>query len=227
MTAEQIARIESSLNYTFSDKQLLITAFTHSSFANAEFARNGGAHITDNARMSFLGDAILGLIVSKYLYDSVDYSKGKMSYIRSHLVSGGGLSQVVKKLNVTQYLLAASGFVLSDHFCGDLFEAIVCAVYLDGGYDAAAEFVLDKLSGELDLIESEEFKDSKTLLQEFCQSCNPKKSVTYRHMGRSGADNKPTYKCDLFIDEVYVCSGEGPSKKSAEQIAAKECLKKI
>lgn len=225
MTYEQIAQIESKLNYTFLNKQLLITAFTHSSYANAQRDREGV--ICDNERMAFFGDAILGMIVSKYLYATFpDSGNGDMSYMRSDLVSRSGLAPIIGKMNLAECLRTVVGSKLSAHALGDLFEAIVCAVYLDGGFASAEQFVLRAFAGSLASIDKSKQKDSKTLLQEYCQALKPQKTISYVQSGRSGTDNNPIYKYDLYVDDVYMCSGVGSSKKSAEQDAAKKLVTK-
>lgn len=222
MTSEQINAIENKLNYTFSDKRLLITAFTHSSYANAQCYVVG-----DNGRMAFLGDAILDMIVSKYLYKTFpDSDNGDMSYMRSDLVSRNGLAPIVDKLKIEDCLQVVANSKLSAHALGDLFEAIVCAIYLDGGFVSAEKFVLNLFSDAFSSLHKSKQKDSKTLLQEYCQSLKPRKTVAYVQSGRSGTDNNPIYRYDLLIDNVYMCSGEGPSKKSAEQDAAKKLVTK-
>ena len=225
MTSEQIAEIEGKLNYTFVDKELLVTAFTHSSYANAQGCACGD--ICDNGRMAFLGDAILDMIVSKYLYKAFpDSGNGDMSYMRSDLVSRNGLAPIVEKLKIEDCLQVVANSKLSAHSLGDLFEAIVCAIYLDGGFVSAERFVLNLFSNAFNSLHKSKQKDSKTLLQEYCQSLKPRKSITYVQSGRSGTDNNPLYRYDLLIDDVYMCSGEGPSKKAAEQDAAKKIVTK-
>lgn len=223
MTSEQIAQIESKLQYTFSNKQLLVTAFTHSSYAKQ-------ANVDDNERMEFLGDAVLDMVVSEYVYDKFDsYTVGALSTIRSNVVSADALRPIVDKLDIMRYLHVANGASniknASKKIESNLYEAIVTAIYLDGGLCAAKRFILATLASLLDALDELEQKDSKTLLQEYCQK-RKMSAPKYVLAERVGRDNDPIYKYDLYVDGVYMCSGEGRSKKVAEQDAAKKLVTK-
>lgn len=221
MTTEQLEVIENKIGYAFVDRQLLATAFTHSSYAK----RLG---LRDNERMEFLGDAILDMVVSEYLFARFpDCDAGELSTMRSNVVSSEALRPVVCALDVVRHLQVANGALSakqkSKKIEADLYESIVSAIYLDGGLDAAKRFILATLSPLLSSVGKAEQKDSKTLLQEYCQGHkipNPE----YRLAQRIGADNCPTYKYDLYVNDVYMCSGEGSSKKAAEQDAAKKLV---
>lgn len=229
MTSQQIAEIEKKLQYVFSNKQLLVTAFTHSSYANLERDKSN-CSIENYERMAFFGDAILKMVIAEYVYGAYpNKSKGEMSYMCSSLVSREGLAPIVDGLGLTKYLriVTASNSELSEHLCADLYEAILCAVYCDGGYLASKSFVLNTLSPMLSSVKSNKQKDSKTLLQEYCQGCKPIKKLKYVLAERIGADNNPTFIIDLYVDDKYECSGQGASKKSAEQDAASKYLKTI
>lgn len=223
MTSEQIAQVESVLQYTFSDKQLLVTAFTHSSYANATSAQ-------DNERLEFLGDAILDMVVSQYLCDKFSArSVGALSTMRANIVSAEGLRPIVNQLGIIKFLQVGYGAAniknSSKKLEANLYEAIVAAIYLDSGFDNVKRFVLRTLEPSLNAVGISEQKDSKTLLQEYC--LKHKKSLPkYVETERLGSDNAPIYKYDLYIDGVYMCSGQGSSKKSAEQDAAKKLVTK-
>lgn len=223
MTAEQISLIENRLHYTFCDKQLLITAFSHSSYAKQ-------CGVKDNERLEFLGDAVLDMVVSKYLCCKFyDCAVGSSSTMRASIVSAEGLRPVVDELDVLCFLQVANGASsiksVSKKIESNLYEAIVAAIYLDGGLHSAEQFILSTLAASLDSLSNTEQKDSKTLLQEYCQKY--KKSVPkYVISERSGTDNNPTYKYDLYVDDVYMCSGVGSSKKIAEQDAARKLVTK-
>ena len=221
MTLEVIAQIESKLQYNFKNKELLQRAFTHSSYAKI-------ADIKDNERMEFLGDAILDMIVSEYLCARYpDCNVGVLSTMRSNIVSAKGLRPVVERLGVMRYLLVSIGALNikaeSQKIESDLYEAIVCAIYLDGGISAAQNFIINTLSQSMESISLVEQKDSKTLLQEYCQKCKLP-SPKYSLIERSGTDNNPTYKYALYIGDALKSYGEGPSKKAAEQCAAKKLV---
>lgn len=224
MTSEQIVQIEEKLCYSFSKKHLLITAFTHSSYGRQ-------TNLPDNERLEFLGDAILDFIVSEYLGEKFKNCEvGVLSAMRANVVSSSALRPVVDSLDVIGFLQVADGSrnikSVSKKIKANLYEAIVAAIYLDGGFEAVKAFVLRTLSDSLQAIDESEQKDAKTLLQEYCQSLRPKKVVSYVLSERSGTDNDPTYKYDLCVDGVYMCSGVGSSRKAAEQSAAKKLVTK-
>ena len=206
--------IESKLNYTFKNKSLLTQAFTHSSYANAE-------QVEDNERMEFVGDAILGYIVSEYLFaHNSDKSAGELSAMKSHVVSADGLRPVVDKLGLLEHLRVGSGELSvkrSRKIAANLFEAILCAIYLDGGLPSARQFVLNFL-GDVLANAATAVKDAKTLLYEYCQS--KKLSIEYKLVERSGPDDKPSFRYALLIDGKQVAQGVGPNIKAAEQDAA-------
>ena len=161
-----LSEIECKLNYTFNNKALLEQAFTHSSYANLE-------QIEDNERMEFLGDAILGYIVSEYLFARYsDKNAGQLSALKSHIVSADGLRPIVDKLGLLDHLRIVSGetnLQRSRKIAANLFEAILAAIYLDGGMSCAKQFVTNLLSDSLNNA-TITLKDDKTLLYEYCQS---------------------------------------------------------
>lgn len=223
MTEKEIRLIEQELQYEFVDKKLLIQAFTHSSYANIE-------NIQDNERMEFFGDAILDAVVSEYLL--INYPTclvGQLSTMRSNIVSANALRPVVDELGILKYLQVANGADriknASKKIESNLYEAIVAAIYLDGGISATKEFIsrtlCDKLANALVYLQ----KDSKTQLQEYCQH-NKIDAPKYKLIERVGSDNAPQYKYGLYIDGLLVETGVGTSKKIAEQDAATKIVTK-
>lgn len=217
MLASDLEDIQKKIGYRFDNILLLEQAFVHSSYAKR-------AGIADNERMEFLGDAVLGSIVSEYLYDRYpQFDAGMLSKARACLVSAEGLRPIVDGLDILQYLQVADKTIslkkLSKKIEANLFEAILCAVYLDGGMPAAKELVLRLLQNSLENVGSIRRKDYKTLLQEHCQS--KKLSIEYRLVDKSGPDNKPQYRYALYVDGKHVSEGIGSSIKSAEQDAAR------
>lgn len=223
MTAEQIAQVEDRLGYTFVDKQLLLTAFTHSSYANE-------VNVKDNERMEFLGDAILDMMVSEYLCGKcVNCDVGTLSTMRANTVSAEALRTVVNDLDVLRYLQVGYGAAniktVSKKIESNLYEAIVAAIYIDSGLTPVKDFILRTLKCLLDEPSKVKHKDSKTILQEYCQK-HKIPSPKYVERERLGADNCPTFKIDLYIGDDYMCSGEGQRKPYAEQDAAKKLVTK-
>lgn len=210
-------KIEAKLHYHFKNRKIAYQAFVHSSFANAE-------GIQDNERMEFFGDSVLELLSSEYLYEKYpDCDAGQLSKMRANIVSADGLRPVVEKLDILKYLQVSDGankiHKLSKKIEANLYEAVLCAIYLDGGLDCARQFVLYTLSDSMDRAIALIKKDYKTLLQEFCQQ--KKWSVSYRFVEKNGPDNNPVFKYALYIDEKFVSVAEGSTIKQAEQNAAK------
>lgn len=222
-----IEQIENIIGYKFKSKAYLTQAFTHSSYAYFERERSNRT-IESYERMAFVGDSILKMVLAEHLYNAFpDKNKGELSYMRSNLESRDVLSQVVIGLGLTNYLriiVDANG--LSEHICADFYEAVVCAIYFDGGFVKAKGFILRTLSDTLSSLCDVNQKDSKTLLQEYCQRQNPKKTVDYVKVGQTGSDNNPTFIVDLYVDGQRLCQGVGSSKKAAEQDAASKYIKK-
>ena len=221
MDESKIKQIESKLQYAFGNRRLLEQAFTHSSYGNQE-------NVADNERMEFLGDAILGYITSEQLFASfATSSEGDMSAMRAKLVSAESLRKIVNKLYFIQYLQIVNGSgansELSHKTEANLFEAILGAIYLDGGMSCAKEFVLRTLGDDLLNASKTLKKDPKTLLQEYCQK--NRYTLEYKSTGRSGPDNKPIFKYALYINGKAESFGEGASKKAAEQDAASKIVK--
>ena len=220
MDTAKIEAIERKLQYTFNNKLLVEQAFTHSSYGNQE-------HIADNERMEFLGDAILGYITSEYLFANYEKSsEGNLSAMRAKLVSADNLGKIVDSLGLIQYLQMVNGSgansELSRKTEANLFEAVLCAIYLDGGISCAKEFVLRTMGDSLRNASQTLKKDSKTLLQEYCQK--HKLTLEYKAIARSGPDNKPIFRYELYINGEPKSVGEGSSKKVAEQDAASKIV---
>ena len=220
MDASKIREIESKLQYVFVNKNLLEQAFTHSSYGNQE-------NVADNERMEFLGDAILGYITSEQLFASFkNSSEGALSAMRAKLVSAESLSKIVVNLDLTRYLQMVNGSIfgeLSHKTEANLYEAILCAIYLDGGISPAREYVLRTMGDSLRDAQDTLRKDAKTMLQEYCQK--RKYTLEYKSVGRSGPDNKPIFRYALYINGKSQSVGVGTSKKAAEQDAASKLVK--
>ncbi len=216
---DSLTEIEQKIGYIFNDKQLLLQAFTHSSFANTE-------HVGDNERMEFFGDAILEFLSTEYLYRRYgSHNEGELSAMRAKLVSAETLAAAVDKMDLARYLRVAaaeSQAAISRKTKANLFEAMLCAVYLDGGTECARVFFERSLGEFVPLSESALRKDAKTRLQEYCQK--RKLSLEYKLLGRDGPDNQPSFRCGLYVENKYLVSGEGSTKKEAEQDAANKIV---
>jgi len=209
--------LQSRLYYTFSNPSLLIQALTHSSYANEHNKRH-------NQRLEFLGDSVLQLIVSDFLFIRYpDMNEGELTKLRSELVSMKTLSEVANGLDIGKSLLIGSGEEKSggrtrDSNMGCALEAIIGAIYLDSGFEAARKAVLALLEEEISSVSCQNFKGK---LQELC--LKQKLAPDYRVMAQSGPSHKKMFTVELNVGGVF-CLGTGKSKKSAEQIAARQML---
>lgn len=216
--------LENRIGYHFKNKDLLLEALSHSSFANERHNK-----IQSNERLEFLGDAVLSIISAEYLYNLYpNMAEGELSKLRSSLVCTESLSDFAKSIDLGSALLlgkgeASNGGAQRPSILENAFEAIIAAIYLDGGMECAKSFVLRFLSDAINS-KSIHFKDYKTTLQEVIQQ-NPDEMVTYVLVGESGPDHNKTFEVEVHLNSNVIGKGKGKSKKSAEQAAAKEALK--
>ena len=217
-------RLEKNLKYTFKNKELLKNALAHSSYANE---KKGSA--TSNERLEFLGDSVLSIIVSDYIYKNFpNLPEGQLTRLRASLVCEKTLCEFSKKLEVGDFLLLgkgerANGGATRPSILADAFEAILAAIYLDGGMEPAKKHVLRFIKSELSHLEHENFKDYKTELQEIIQR-NPEEKLTYVLTGESGPDHDKCFTVEVHLNSNVIGEGSGHSKKNAEQAAAKKAL---
>lgn len=218
-------RFEEILKYKFKDITLLENALTHSSYANEVHSRLGS-----NERLEFLGDSILSIIVAEYLYKNYkDLPEGELTKLRASLVCEKTLYIFAKQIELGDFLLLGKGEA-NNHgnerssILADAFEAVLAAIYLDGGMDAAKKHILNFIVPELKNREFELFKDYKTLLQEVIQR-NPEERLTYVLTNESGPDHNKSFFVEVHLNSNVIGSGVGRSKKQAEQEAAKEALR--
>ena len=214
---------EKKLNYTFKNKELLETALTHSSYANEQ---RGGA--VCNERLEFLGDSVLSIIVSDYLYNNFSLPEGRLTKLRASLVCEKTLCRFSRSLQVGQFLKLgrgerATGGADRDSLLADAFEAILAAIYLDGGMEPAKKHVMRFVLEELRHMEHENFKDYKTELQEVIQR-NPEENLHYVLTGQSGPDHNKQFTVEVRLNSNVIGVGIGHSKKAAEQAAACKAL---
>ena len=218
------ARLEENLGYTFKDKQLLKTALTHSSYANE--SHDGSP---SNERLEFLGDSVLSIIVSDHIYKRYNTPEGELTKLRASLVCEASLYEFAKQLDIGSFMLLGRGE--RNHKGGerpsilaDAFEAVLAAVYLDGGMEPASELVLRFVKEDLNHREKISFRDYKTKLQEVIQK-NPEERLEYVLVDESGPDHDKQFTVELRLNSNVIASGTGKSKKAAEQSAAAEALK--
>lgn len=207
--------------------KLYIRAVTHPSYANEHNYENG--HLE---RLEFMGDAVLQLMVSDLIFNYYkDMTEGEMSLVRSKLVRADSLANEAKKLGLDVVLNLGVGEEKSNgrnckNILADSFEAFIAAIYLDKGFDFTFKIVKDIFQKQIPLINVSELLDYKSKLQELVQA-DSKQSVTYREVSHGGTSNNPVYVFEVLLDnEIVLASGEGSSKKRAQQDAAKKALEK-
>ena len=217
--------LEKALGYSFRDKALLVNAMTHKSFAN-EYSP---AACPDNERLEFLGDAVLDLVVSEHLMDALPTSnEGELSRIRADVVAMSSLAGLASKLGLGQSLLLGKGEFGSGGrekpgLLADALEALFGAVFVDGGYEAAKSVLLPLVVPILRQASADAGQDYKSRLQEILQA-NRKELPVYRVTGTRGPDHDPVYLVEVLIGDRVYGSGEGRTKKTAEQNAAQATL---
>lgn len=226
MTRREMLRdLEEDLGYLFEDPGLLDRALTHKSYANET-----GPGVEDNERLEFLGDAVLDLAVSRLLYDfDPPLREGEMSKIRAHLVKEESLGQMARSFSLGRFLRLGRGEEQTGgrekaSILADTFEALVAAIFLDGGFDLAYQFA-ENLFGAV-LAETGPAagdRDYKTRLQEFCQA-RYGKAPNYRLVAESGPDHDKIFEVEILAGRRVLARGKGHSKKEAEQHAAQDAL---
>lgn len=220
--------LEKKLGYEFSDRELLVKALTHSSYANENRRSCSGS----NERLEFLGDSILGFVVADYLYrGNPDMPEGQMTRIRAELVCEDGLAGAAEKLDLGMYLRLGKGEQQNGGrgrktIIADATESVIAAVYLDGGLEAAKDLIY-----RLILIPSENGaryskRDYKTDLQEFVQQKGGN-ILKYDLLSESGPDHDKVFNIGVYLNGEYVASGTGKSKKEAEQDSARRALEAL
>ncbi len=216
--------LEKSIQVCFHDKKILAQALTHRS-ATSERNRHG-----HNERLEFLGDAVLQLITTEYLYHLSDRPEGELTNWRSALVQGNHLAQIAQELKLGEYMYLsrgeeASGGRHKDSTLADAVEALIGAVYIDQGLEVAKEFIHRFILVRLrQLLAEGKHRDEKSLLQEISQE-KTGITPTYETIDERGPDHLKEFTCAVFIGEEQIALGTGNTKQKAEQSAAKEALK--
>jgi ribonuclease III len=218
---------EKKTKIIFKDKDLLRQAFVHRSYIN----ENPGASTSHNERLEFLGDAVIELIVTDFLYKKYsNFTEGELTAVRSALVNAVIISEVAQSIGMNDYLLLSKGESKDmgkarQYILANTYEAYVGAIYLDQGYDAADKFVAKSLLHKTEEIVSKKlWRDAKSLVQEKAQeyvSATP----SYRVLHESGLDHDKHFTVGIFFGSELIAEGKGKSKQEAEQSAANAALK--
>ena len=218
---------EKKTGIVFKDKNLLKQAFIHRSYIN----ENPGLGLSHNERLEFLGDAVLELIVTDYLYKKYpSYTEGELTSVRSALVNATIISEVASAADMNECLLLSKGEAKDigkarSYILANTFEAYVGAVYLDQGYDVTKEFVASSLLWKTDEIVSKKlWRDAKSLVQEKAQEFTDV-TPSYKVLQESGPDHDKRFTVGILFGSEMVAEGKGKSKQEAEQSAALNALK--
>ena len=219
---------EASIGIEFNDAELLRQAFTHRSYLN----EHRGASIGHNERLEFLGDAVLELIATHFLYEKFpEKDEGELTAFRAALVNAVTLSEVAQEIGMNDYLLLSRGEAKDQGrargvLLANAIEALIGAIYLDQGLDAARTFISEHLFPKIDyIVKKRLWQDPKSTLQEKVQEHD---GVTphYTVMRESGPDHDKQFVVGVYVRETLLAQGEGKSKQEAEQTAARAALEK-
>jgi len=217
--------LESKIGYTFRDKKLLQTALTHSSYANEVKDKRSD----NNERLEFLGDAVLGIITAEYLYfHNSQVPEGELTRLRAMMVCEKSLYEFSQQIEIGRYLLLGKGEENTggrerSSILADAFEAVIAAVYIDGGIEAARTYVTSFADRFFSSRIKSNIKDYKTILQEIVQK-NHGERLEYVLISESGPDHDKEFVVEVHLNSNVIGEGRGSSKKEAEQMAAKEAL---
>lgn len=221
MSNRSLEQLQQALRYQFKEPALLRIAMTHSSYAN-----ESKVPTQFNERLEFLGDSVLSVVVADYLFHHSTRPEGELTRMRASLVSEEALFAFAKQIDLGRYLRLGHGEELSGgrerpSVVSDAFEALIAALYLDGGIEAARAFILPFITEGATAAE-----DYKTRLQELVQE-RPGAQLHYAVVGESGPDHDKTFMVEVSLDGAALARGEGRSKKAAEQQAARAALERL
>lgn len=224
---DNLEKFEKLLNVKFSNIHLLNEALTHSSYVNQT------KNLKHNERLEFLGDSVLQLCISEYLYkNNYEKSEGELTKTRSLIVCENSLHQIAQGLNLGEFINMSKGEELTGgrervSILADSVEAIIAAIYLDKGMDKAREFILEKFNDVINkALANEIVLDYKTKLQEILQK-DGEVSIVYNLVKYEGPPHHRKFFTEVIVNNEPICSGSGYSKKESEQAAAKEVLIKL
>lgn len=221
MNKETLQQIEQTIGYKFSDKDLLARAFTHSSAVDNR--------LLSNERLEFLGDSVLALVTCQTLFERFSsYLEGDLTKIKSMLVSRGTCAKVSRKLQLQKFLKVGKGMVSSRALSGSLaagvLEAVIAAIYIDGGFDAAYSFILKIFGSLIEHADAEQAQGNyKSLLQQYAQEQSNVTPV-YVLLDEKGPDHNKCFELGVVIQDRHFQSAWGTNKKEAEQKAAFNAL---
>lgn len=226
MNSINFSEFESSIGISFIDKNLIKKAFTHRSYLN----ENRSLKLEHNERLEFLGDAVLELVVTDFLYKKFPgKNEGELTALRSALVKAETLATAAEKVGMNSYLLLSKGESRDigrarQYILANTFESVVGAIYLDQGYEVAGGFIAKQLFDQIDeIIENKKFIDAKSKFQEMAQE-KTGFTPSYKLAKEVGPDHNKIFTVSVTVGEEEITEGEGKSKQEAEQMAAEKAL---
>ena len=222
-----LKELEKKIGYDFKNKNLLELALVHSSY-------NNNSHLENNERLEFLGDAVLELTVSEFLFNNYkDMSEGNLSRVRAKIVCEESLAAIAKKILLGEFLKLGHGEKINNgqyknSILSDAMEAVFAAIFLDGDFENAKQIILNLIEQNLDLknINPENLIDPKSHLQELLQE-NSTEPISYKIINESGPDHNKIYTAQVWHENKCLGQGVGKSKKDAEQEAALQAINKF
>ncbi len=220
-----MTELENIIGYTFKNTELLTEALTHSSYANEHKSH----HVKYNERLEFLGDAVLSIVVSDYIFKNLpELPEGELTKLRASLVCEKSLFEFAKQINLGRFLRLSkgernNGGAERASILSDAFEALIAAIYIDGGADPASKHILNFVIPAIKNSKKKRIKDYKTTLQEIVQK-NPGEILEYVMVEESGPDHNKHFVYEVHLNSNAIGRGGGRSKKEAEQQAAREAL---
>ena len=226
MNRKKLNELQHNIGYQFKQEDLLRQALTHSSYAHEKKMKD----LMDNERLEFLGDAVLEVVSSEFLFKNhPEMNEGQMTKLRASLVCEQSLATCARALELGKFLLLGNGEDLTggrerDSILSDAWEALIGAMYLDGGFTSAKEFILKYVLTDIE--HKKLFYDSKTMLQELIQN-KYKQSLHYVLLSEDGPDHNKIFTVQAFMDDTPLMTGKGRTKKAAEQNAAYQSLLKF
>lgn len=221
MDAEQLRQVQDLLAYQFNDPALLREAFTHSSLADDR--------LDSNERLEFMGDCVLSMVICRTLYERFpSYQEGDLTKIKSMLVSRKTCAQLANDLGLTAFLRVGKGTdktrAINGSIAAGCLEAVIAAIYFDGGMDAAEQFILRRFETLFEEVDADQHQNNfKSLLQQYCQRVF-NRTPYYELLDEKGPDHNKCFEVGVFLDHQRFPSAWGVTKKDAEQLAARNAL---
>jgi ribonuclease-3 len=224
---DSIEKFAKDLGINFENFDFFREALTHRSYLN----ENRGYKLNHNERMEFLGDAVLELVITEFLYKTYPNPEGELTSWRAALVNGEMLSEIAKELNVEEHLLMSRGESKDtgrarQYLLANAMESIIGAIYLDQGYAEASKFIIKNVAVKLDeILKNKTYKDAKSYFQEKAQE-NMRITPSYQVLKESGPDHDKRFVVGVLLGDELVAEGEGISKQDAQRNAAQAALEK-